>query len=126
MPFAPSILSEHLDDYVEDNGVADMSYMTVCANSKPKALEDIVAGTHPYDRTVRVHAVSKDMAPEYHELLTRFHAFTGLGGVLNTSLNIHGKPIVWKPVEIANELLSVDGVALNHILIADNFFRRRA
>jgi len=126
MPFAPSILAEHLDDYVFDNGVADMSYMTVCANSKPKALEDIIAGTHPYDRTARVHTVHKDMAPEYHQLLTRFHARTGMGGVLNTSLNIHGKPIVWKPVDIANELLSVESIDLNNLLIGDRFFRRRS
>jgi carbamoyltransferase len=74
---------------------------------------------------VRLHGVKKDAAPAYHDLLSGFEARTGLGGVLNTSLNIHGKPIVHKPVEIADEILIQPEVELNNLLIKDRFFARR-
>ncbi len=45
-----------------------------------------------------------------------------MGGVLNTSLNIHGKPIVMTPREIADELLTVPGVRIESLIVGDRFF----
>jgi carbamoyltransferase len=125
MPFAPSVLAERIDDYIFDTGKADYSNMTVCADAKELAEHDIVAGLHAADSTVRLHGVDKTATPRYHDLLRRFEERTGLGGVLNTSLNIHGKPIVHKPVDIANEILVQPEVELNNLIIKDRFFKRR-
>lgn len=125
MPFAPSVLSERVEKYVHDTGKADYSNMTVCADAKEPAERDIIAGLHAADLTVRLHSVDKVAAPGYHDLLSRFEARTGLGGVLNTSLNIHGKPIVQKPVDIAEEILVQPGVELNNLVVKGKFFARR-
>jgi carbamoyltransferase len=126
MPFAPSVLAERLDEYLVDNPKAELSYMTACLDSRPEGRRHIVAGLHPRDQTARVHAVRAEAAPDYHYLLTRFHARSGHAGVLNTSLNIHGKPIVLKPTDIAEELLSADRVALDHVLVGDHFLSKSA
>ncbi len=122
MPFAPSILAEELPRYVERLPTADLRYMTLAMNTTEAARRDLAAGLHPYDHTARVHAVEAGAAPDYHTLLSRFRAATGLGGVLNTSLNIHGKPIVMTPREIADELLTVPGVRIESLIVGDRFF----
>ena len=33
----------------------------------------------------------------FHDLVTKFGAITGVGGMLNTSFNLHGDPIVCSP-----------------------------
>src|SRR2546430_7953848 len=45
------------------------------------------------DLTVRPQLVTATSNPRFHQLLTAFKARTGIGGVLNTSLNIHGYPL---------------------------------
>jgi len=122
MPFAPSILAEELQRYVERLPAGDLRYMTLAMNTTPEARRDLAAALHPYDHTARVHAVEAAAAPDYHALLSRFRAATGLGGVLNTSLNIHGKPIVMTPREIADELLTAEGVRIEGLLVGDRFF----
>lgn len=125
MPFAPSILHEHIDDYLTHSGRADLSYMAVSTGSTELGREHIHAGLHPYDQTCRVQSVKREQAPDYHALLTRFHERTGRAGVLNTSLNIHGKPIVMNPVDIAEELLGEESVVLDCVLVDDRYFRRK-
>ena len=49
---------------------------------------------HPRDRTVRPQVVTREQNADYHRLLSRFHDMTGIGGVLNTSYNLHGFPLV--------------------------------
>jgi carbamoyltransferase len=122
MPFAPSILSERLDDYCTHSGKACYQFMTVAAESTDVAKKEIIAGLHPYDLTARPQEVTASACPDYHGLLSRFQDKTGVGGVLNTSLNIHGKPIVRKPVKIADELLSVPEVALDYLVVGDSFY----
>ena len=125
MPFAPSILAERVGKYIHDTGKADYSNMTVCADTRDAAETDIVAGQNGADSTVRLHGVEKDTTPAYHDLLSRFEARTGLGGALNTSLNIHGKPIIQKHVDIADEILVQPELELNNLIINDRFFTRR-
>jgi len=125
MPFAPSILSERFGDYCHP-GKSDHHYMTVAAPSTKMARNDLGAALHPYDLTARPQEVTSSACPDYHALIRSFEEKTGLGGVLNTSLNIHGKPIVMNPVEIADELLSVPDVNLSHLIVGNNFFTRRS
>jgi carbamoyltransferase len=69
--------------------------------------------------------VTRETCHTYHAIISAFRKKTGIGAVLNTSLNIHEKPIVWRPVEIADEILVDSGVPLNHILVNDTLFSRR-
>jgi carbamoyltransferase len=96
MPFASSVSEERFGDYVADTGKARPWYMIMTYDTLPAA-EAIVAGIHPYDRTVRPQLVKADHNYRYHKLLRAFEQKTGTGGLLNTSLNLHGLPLVHTP-----------------------------
>ncbi len=123
MPFAPSIIEDEIKNCIEDNSKCDFSYMTFTANSKVNKRKDFIATIHPYDSTMRVHSVSKKFAPSFYDLISCFYKLSGIPGVLNTSLNIHGKPIIMKPIDLINELLVVEGVKIDNIIINNLFFK---
>jgi carbamoyltransferase len=115
MPFAPSILERDLDAYLVDARPA--RYMIEAFDTKPRA-EELIAGLHPFDRTARPQSVAED-TPEYCRILEEFRSATGVGGVLNTSFNLHGYPIVGSP-DIALKTLEhsgLDGLAIGHWLV---------
>lgn len=117
MPFAPSILSERFEDYVVNPKGLTAPYMTLSFDSTPLARRELPAGLHRSDETLRAQEVVKDAAPDYHAILKSFEERTSIGGVLNTSLNIHGKPIVNEPVDIATEILADENVDLPVIYV---------
>ena len=59
--------------------------------------DEVKAACHPEDATIRPQIVSHMDNPQYHRLIELFHRKTGRGAILNTSLNIHGEPIVSTP-----------------------------
>ena len=77
------------------------------------------AGLHPADFTCRPQLLEAQQNPEYHELVTAFHQLTGVGGVLNTSLNLHGEPIVQSAADAARVFATsdLDGLLLDRVLI---------
>jgi carbamoyltransferase len=50
------------------------------------------------DGTARVQLVSRKSNPRFHELISRFHARTGVPVVINTSFN-DSEPIVCTPAD---------------------------
>jgi len=105
MPFAPSILEEDAKDYLEDYQPA--YYMIEAFDTKKKA-EEIAAALHPYDRTCRPQTVNS-WNPSYLKIIAEFKKITGVPGVLNTSFNLHGFPIVGTP-EVALETFAKSGI----------------
>ncbi len=94
MPFAASILEEDSDKYLKDYQ-KPARYMIEAFDTKERA-DEIVAGLHPYDRTCRPQTVD-NWNPGYRGILTEFKKLTGVAGLLNTSFNLHGFPIVGTP-----------------------------
>jgi carbamoyltransferase len=88
-PFAPAILEEYADEYFELHGKTSrfMQYAVLC--KKPHALPAIIH----YDGTSRVQTVPKDNTG-FRKLLEAWYEETGCPILLNTSLNIKGKPMV--------------------------------
>lgn len=114
MPFAPSILPERMSDYLKDAKLAP--YMIEAFDTTPKA-EEIIAGLHPKDMTARPQTVLWNEG--YTKVLKSFEDLTGVGGVLNTSFNLHGYPMVGTP-EVALSTLEnsgLDGLAIGNWLI---------
>lgn len=95
MPFAPSVMAEHADRYVHNPKRFDAPYMILAFDSVNTA--EVKAACHPEDATIRPQVVTKESNPSYHRVLEHFYNKTGRGAVLNTSLNIHGEPIVSSP-----------------------------
>jgi len=90
-PFAPSILHEHGDAYFENYSLTP--YMEKTLRIRPEKRAEIPAVCH-VDHTGRLQSVLRECNPRYHELISEFHALTGTPVLLNTSLNVMGKPIV--------------------------------
>lgn len=90
-PFAPAILDELSHHYFDIPGGGSSPYMQVVARCRnPELFPAIVHA----DGTSRVQTVTRDSNPEFYELLVMWHKATGCPMLLNTSLNIKGKPMV--------------------------------
>jgi len=89
-PFAPSVLEEHAHE-IFDMPVKKSQFMQFVA---PCKYPDKYPAICHIDNTSRVQTVSKDDNPGYYLLIKEFYEKTGCPMVLNTSLNIKGKPIV--------------------------------
>ena len=86
-PFAPAVLAEHAAAHFTGPTGPYMQYTSTCTDPGLPAI------THR-DGTARVQTVSADQSPGFRKLLERWYAETGCPVLLNTSLNIKGRPIV--------------------------------
>jgi len=93
MPFAASVLDARKTEYFLDAKFAP--YMIEAFDTKPLA-EELIAGLHPKDMTCRPQTVN-EWNPGYKILLEAFQEHTNVGGMLNTSFNLHGSPMVGTP-----------------------------
>jgi carbamoyltransferase len=115
MPFAPSILEDSMEAYLENARPA--RYMIEAFDTTRQA-EDLIAGLHPYDATARPQTVN-GWDPGWQRIIEGFRQRTGVGGILNTSFNLHGYPIVGSP-QVALWTLensALDGLAMGNWLI---------
>ena len=88
-PFAPAVLEEHCQDFFDmPSNSRYMSYVYKC--KQPKA---IPACIH-VDGSARVQTVPLDSESILRPILEAWYARTGCPVLLNTSLNIKGKPMV--------------------------------
>ncbi len=85
-PFAPAILEEYADQYFEGPMNEYMQYTS-------KALHDYKSVTH-VDGTARVQIVKKDCESVFRKVIEEYYERTGVPMLLNTSLNIRGRPMV--------------------------------
>ena len=86
-PFAPAVLEEHAATYFDGPTSPFMQYTSTCTDSGLPAI------THG-DGTSRVQTVSATQSVGFRKLLERWYEETGCPILLNTSLNIKGKPMV--------------------------------
>jgi len=96
--------------------------MTIAFDTTKKGQSHLKAAIHPEDLTVRPQMVRHKINPSYYNLIKEFKKITGIGAVLNTSLNLHEKPIVSKPVDIINEFLKLGKNYLKYIYIKDTLY----
>ena len=97
-PFAPAILEEFANQYFKmpTESTTYMQFIAPCLKS-----ESFPAIVH-LDNTSRVQTVNKTDNPQFRALLERWYAETGCPMLLNTSLNIKGRPMVNDAVDAAN------------------------
>lgn len=116
MPFACSVLDKYEEDYLVNPTKVPSHYMILSFAGTPKAHEHLINGMHQYDLTVRPQVLKKEHNPDYYEIIEYFHELTGIGGILNTSFNIHGEPIVCTPEDAISTLLRS---GLRHLIIGN-------
>ncbi|MGC8495762.1 MAG: carbamoyltransferase C-terminal domain-containing protein [Candidatus Micrarchaeia archaeon] len=93
-PFASTVLEEDAPKIFEDY-VAPNRFMTSANMVRPEFRDFMVAASH-VDHTTRPQILGKENKI-YRDLISRVKNETGIGAVLNTSFNKHGKPIVLSP-----------------------------
>jgi len=116
MPFAPTILEDRMDEYLVNPRSAP--YMILAFDTSEKR-EEIIAGIHPFDQTCRPQTLNKTLNPKYFKVLEAFQDCTGVAGLLNTSFNLHGYPIVCTPEQAiwTLENSELDAVALGNYYV---------
>jgi carbamoyltransferase len=119
MPFAPTILEERMNDYLVNARTAP--YMILAFDTTEKR-DEIIAAIHPYDYTCRPQTLNDSWNPGYRKILEIFEKSTGVGGLLNTSFNLHGYPIVCTPEQAlwTFERSELDALAIGNYLIKRN------
>jgi carbamoyltransferase len=117
-PFCPSMLDDVAPEILQTKHPSP--YMTftfdVAERWKPRIPEVV----HE-DGTARAQVVTAAANPRYYELLKKFEAKTGLGVLLNTSLNRRGEPMVCSPEDALNMFYGSD---LENLAIGDFLVRK--
>ena len=120
MPFAPSTLMEHADDYYFDVEPARDSarFMTItydCTDLTKRRCPGVVH----IDGTARPQLVRREDNPRYHKIIDEFRKLTGVATIINTSFNMHEEPIVGSPEDAirAFRLAHLDYLAIGDILV---------
>jgi carbamoyltransferase len=99
MPFATSMTDRQADACLNNPKGISAPYMIMTFDTTD-LVTDFVAGVHPYDLTVRPQVVYRDWNPSYYRLIELWEEQSGKrGGILNTSFNLHGHPLVSSPFD---------------------------
>ena len=117
MPFAPTILENRMDEYLVK--AKSSPYMIMAFDTTSKR-DDIAAGIHPWDKTCRAQTLAQDWNPSYMKVIETFQDKAGVGGILNTSFNLHRYPIVCSPKQAlwAFENSGLDTLALGNYYVS--------
>ena len=102
MPYAPSILEEDLQDWVENPVFSP--YMQIAFTIRKEKAGLIPAAVH-IDGTSRVHVVRRTDNEQYWKLINAFKEITGIPIILNTSFNRHGIATISTPRHAVYHLL---------------------
>ncbi|MFD6324448.1 carbamoyltransferase [Streptomyces sp. NPDC058442] len=105
-PFAPMVLAERASEFFTLGQQAP--YMSMASGVTDKAREHVPAIVHT-NGTSRLQTVTKAQNPFMHAALTAFAHRTGVPVLINTSLNVKGKPICGTP-EMALDCLADSGL----------------
>ena len=122
MPFAGSMTAEQCKLNITNPKNHDPAFMITTFDTRTEPL-DFRAATHAYDETIRPQKVTAESNPRYYRLLTRFAEISGKrGGLLNTSFNLHGFPIVSSP---SDALLVFKRSGLKNLALENFLLRKR-
>lgn len=94
MPFAPTILDSKYNKCVEDKKNIKPEFMTFALPVVSKFHDVLIGAMHPVDKTCRPQFLKKSTNPKLHNILKTYCTKYKQNGVLQTSFNIHGEPIV--------------------------------
>jgi carbamoyltransferase len=115
-PFALSVTREAADRLFEDP--QDSPFMERTAVLRPDALSRLPAVAAQKGVT-RIHTVTRDADPLFHELLEKVGERSGVPAVLNTSLNEPGRAVAARPREAIGSLYTtgLDALAIGPFIL---------
>ena len=90
-PFAPSILHEFGDKYFEN--YQESPYMERTLRWRTEVWDQVPAVVH-VNHTGRLQTVKREWNEKFYDLIRAFYEITAVPILLNSSLNVMGKPII--------------------------------
>jgi len=116
VPYAPSVMDSEVSKLWKSN--LDCKYMTFAVRASDYAKVTVPAIVHN-DGTMRPQVVSAASNEWLYKLLIQFKKISGVGVLLNTSFNSHGKPIVGSPIDAIEYLKDgyIDGLSIGKFYI---------
>jgi carbamoyltransferase len=117
-PFCPSILESDARRMLDDMKGTPNRHMTSAYMVAP-TFRDSLSGVINVDGSCRAQIVADDGEGPFAELLREVRARTGCGALLNTSLNIHGEPLVCTPSQAVDVFREggADALAIGSFLV---------
>lgn len=103
-PFCPIALWE--ENYIFEKCYKNI-HMTAAFKVKDKYIDLIPAVVH-IDKTARVQFVEESTNNTMYKVLKHFKLLSGIGILLNTSFNLHGRTIVMTPKDAIVDFISSD------------------
>ena len=91
-PFCPSVLEEDRLKLFEES--YSHKHMAIAFRMKKNFLKSLSSAIH-IDGTARPQFVEKKDNSEFYNLIKAVKKETGFGIVINTSFNLHGRPVVY-------------------------------
>ena len=120
-PFCPTILADEAPALLADfRGPRDVNrHMTTGFATTPRGREALAGAIGP-DFSCRPQMVEADPANPWWRLLVAMRELTGTGAVINTSLNMHGKPMSDDAAGVVDAWLEsgVQHLALGSVLLS--------
>ena len=95
-PFAPSMLAEVADQYLES--AKDSPFMILTAQVR-KEMRNVIPSVTHVDGSARPQTVEREVNPLYWRLISEFGRRTGVPVIMNTSFNLRRAPIVCTPTD---------------------------
>lgn len=119
MPFTPTILEDKSAKYILNPKNLKSPFMTMAFDTTDFFSENASATIHPGDNTCRPQILKEQQNSLYYDLIKKFGDKSGIYCLLNTSLNLHGMPIVCSPEDAIFTLLNskLDILAFDHLII---------
>lgn len=122
MPFAPIVIDKYVGRYLHNPKNIISKHMTLSFETTVAGFNDLMNATHIADKTCRVQMLFREDNNFIYDVIDCFSRKTNVGGLLNTSYNQHGFPIV-NTIEDAFEVFintSLNCLLLNNYLITKN------
>ena len=110
-PLAPSVPAELFDKMFDTPSHDLCEFMLRTIEIRPEMRKKMIAVCH-IDNTTRPQYLEREINPEYYDMIMEFYKKTGCPGVINTSFNERGEPIVETPEEAIEDFLRWDHMNL--------------
>jgi carbamoyltransferase len=117
-PFAPSFLQGEID---LTQYPTNFEYMTFTIDAPSELKSGLPEAVH-FDGTSRVQIVNPVSNPKFATLLSESKKLTGFAGVINTSFNLAGEPIVDSPQDALRTFFSsgLDSLFMENVVVRKN------